>query len=56
MTVGKGKRLFPDEAPATGYTLVESRTTSRGAVYSALRPAPFKAGRVGDPVGGSEAM
>ena len=55
VTVGKGKRLFPDEAPATGYTLVESRTTSRGAVYCALRPAPFEAGRVGDPTGGSEA-
>jgi len=55
VTVGRGKRLFPDEAPATGYTLTESRTTSRGAVYSALRPAPFEVGRVPEPVGGSEA-
>ena len=55
VTVGRGKRLFPDEAPATGYTLTESRTTSRGAVYSVLQPAPFEAGRVPEPVGGSEA-
>lgn len=55
VTVGRGKRLFPDEAPATGYTLLESRTTSRGAVYSALRPAPFEVGRVGDPTDGREA-
>lgn len=55
VTVGRGKRLFPDEAPATGYDLVQSSTTSRGAVYSVLHPAPFEAGRVPEPVGGSEA-
>jgi dihydrofolate reductase len=44
VSVGKGKRLFTDEAPATGFSLVESRVTSAGAVYSALTPAPFAAG------------
>ena len=46
VTVGAGKRLFTEDAPATGYTVVDSRTTGRGAVYSALRPAPFEAGMV----------
>ena len=46
VTVGAGKRLFTEDAPASGYTVVDSRTTSRGAVYSALRPAPFEAGRI----------
>jgi hypothetical protein len=41
-----GKRLFTDSAPATGFTLVDSRVTSNGAVYSALQPAPFQVGRV----------
>jgi dihydrofolate reductase len=44
--VGHGKRLFTDSAPATGFTLVDSRVTSNGAVYSALQPAPFQVGRV----------
>jgi dihydrofolate reductase len=49
VTVGGGKRLFGDEAaPASGYTLVDSATTSTGVVYSALRPAPFEVGRVGE--------
>jgi len=46
VTVGAGKRLFTEDAPASGYTVVDSRTTSRGAVYSAPRPAPFEAGRI----------
>lgn len=46
VTVGDGKRLFTGDAPASGYTLVESRTTSTGVVYSALRPRPFESGRV----------
>jgi len=46
VTVGAGKRLFTEDAPAMGYTLADSRTTSRGAVYSALRPAPFEVGTV----------
>lgn len=44
--VGKGKRLFSEGAASSGFTLVDSRTTSTGAVYSALTPAPFHAGSV----------
>ena len=44
--VGKGKRLFSEGAAPSGFTLVDSRTTSTGAVYSALAPAPFHAGSV----------
>lgn len=46
VTVGAGKRLFTEDAPASGFTLLESRTTSTGAVYSALAPAPFRAGEI----------
>jgi len=46
VTVGAGKRLFTEDAPASGYTLVDSATTSTGGVYSALRPRPFEAGNV----------
>jgi dihydrofolate reductase len=46
VTVGAGKRLFTDDAPASGYTLADSATTSTGAVYWALRPQPFQAGNV----------
>jgi len=46
VSVGAGKRLFPDDAPANGFALRESRTTSTGAVYSALTPAPFAAGTI----------
>lgn len=44
--VGAGKRLFTDGAPATGFTLVDSRTTSTGAVYSALTPTLFTVGGI----------
>jgi len=53
VTVGFGKRLFNGDAPALGFTLVESRATRRGAVYSVLRPAPFEAGHL-DVVEGRE--
>lgn len=46
-TVGGGVRLFTDDAPPCGFTLLESRTTTTGAVYSALAPAPFRTGGVG---------
>ena len=46
VAVGHGKRLFTDAAPATGFTLIDSATTSAGAMYSALTPAPFELGRV----------
>jgi dihydrofolate reductase len=53
--VGRGKRLFPDDAPATGFRLTESATTSTGAVYSVLIPAPFEAGTA-EIVGGKEVV
>ena len=46
VTVGAGKRLFTDEAPPLGYTLLESRTTRAGAVYQVLAPKDFEAGDV----------
>ena len=45
--VGAGKRLFSDTADAAGLTLVDSKVTSAGAVYSAFTPGPFTVGRVG---------
>ena len=45
VTVGAGKRLFTPDAPASGYELVTSRTTSTGATYVELRPTPFTGGR-----------
>jgi dihydrofolate reductase len=44
--VGKGKRLFNEGAAPSGFTLVDSRITSAGVVYSALTPALFRAGTV----------
>jgi dihydrofolate reductase len=46
VTVGAGKRLFDETAPASGYTVLESRTTSTGAVYTALAPTPFSTGGI----------
>lgn len=45
--VGTGKRLFGDREPPSGFTLVDSKITSAGVVYSALTPAPFQFGEVG---------
>jgi dihydrofolate reductase len=45
-TVGSGKRLFAEDAPPTGFTMVDSRTTSKGVAYSVLRPAAFEVGHV----------
>ena len=44
VTVGAGKRLFTDDAPAMGYTLLESRTISTGAQYQVLVPKAFQVG------------
>jgi dihydrofolate reductase len=44
VTVGAGKRLFTDDAPPLGYTLLESRTTRAGAVYQVLAPKAFGTG------------
>src|SRR5262249_60659280 len=53
--VGRGKRLFAGDAPATGFRLTDSAVTSTGAVYSVLTPAPFEAGTV-EVTGGKEAV
>jgi dihydrofolate reductase len=52
--VGPGKRLFED-GPATGFTVVESRTLATGAAYLELRPAPFEKGGF-DVVDGKEVV
>lgn len=44
VTVGAGKRLFTDDAPPSGYTLLQSRITSSGAQYQALAPTGFQVG------------
>ena len=44
VTVGAGKRLFTDDAPATGFTLADSKTTPSGVVYSVLTPRSFGTG------------
>jgi dihydrofolate reductase len=41
--LGRGKKLFGAGAAPSGFTLVDSRTTSTGAVYSALTPKAFEA-------------
>lgn len=46
VTVGAGKRLFDDAGPATGFRLLESRTTSTGVSYARLVPAAFATGAV----------
>lgn len=46
VTVGEGKRLFTPDAPPSGFTVVESRTTAGGALYTVLRPARFRRGDI----------
>jgi dihydrofolate reductase len=46
VTVGAGKRLFTDDAPASGFRLIESRTTGTGVVYTVWAPAEFTTGEV----------
>jgi dihydrofolate reductase len=46
VTVGAGKRLFTDDAPATGFRVIESRTTSTGVIYASLAPTEFTTGEV----------
>lgn len=41
VVVGRGKRLFADGTPASGFTLTESRTTAAGATYTVLAPAAY---------------
>lgn len=44
VTVGAGKRLFTEGAPPRGYRIIETRTTSTGAVYVAAQPGEFRRG------------
>lgn len=44
VVLGTGKRLFAEGGSPSGFTLTESRTTSTGAMYSALTPARFDVG------------
>jgi len=44
--VGIGKRLFTDGGPANGFTVVDSRVTGAGAVYTVLTPTPFSSGDI----------
>jgi hypothetical protein len=39
LVLGKGKRLFEDGVPPRGFTLVESRCTSKGVLLNTYRPA-----------------
>jgi dihydrofolate reductase len=45
--VGAGKRLFPEEGPSSGFTVVEQRGLDSGTVYLVLRPAPYAQGGIG---------
>ena len=53
--VGTGKRLFSDNGPSTGFTVVESRSLDSGTGYLALRPAPYVQGGL-DVVDGREVL
>jgi dihydrofolate reductase len=53
--LGLGKRLFAGGAEPSGFRLVDSSTTSSGAVYSALVPTPYQAGEL-EVVDGKEAV
>jgi dihydrofolate reductase len=44
VTLGRGKRLFSDGMPASGYAVVETRTTENGLTYLALTPTPYRGG------------
>lgn len=46
VTVGRGKRLFGTDAAPSGFRLLTSRTTSSGAQYCELAPAPFVRGDI----------
>jgi dihydrofolate reductase len=47
VVLGKGKRLFTDGGPTSGFTVNETRVTSAGVIYAVLTPAPFGIGRIG---------
>jgi dihydrofolate reductase len=44
VTLGTGKRLFPDGGTPSGYDVLASRVTQAGATYLELRPRSFQGG------------
>ena len=46
VVLGRGKRLFPEGAATTGFTLVDSEVTGAGVTHQVLRPAEFRRGGV----------
>jgi dihydrofolate reductase len=44
VVLGQGKRLFPEGAVPSNFTLVGTETTAAGVVQHTLRPAPFRTG------------
>jgi dihydrofolate reductase len=46
VVLGHGKRLFPDGAATTGFTLVDSEVTGNGVIHQVLRPTAFGTGEV----------
>ena len=46
VVLGHGKRLFPDGAATTGFTLVDSEVTGKGVIHQVLRPSAFGTGEV----------
>src|SRR4051812_4566261 len=46
VTVGRGKRLFGEDAAPQRYRMVDSRITASGVVYTAFTPEPFAIGDI----------
>lgn len=46
VTLGPGKRLFTADAPASGFRLLETRTTAPGGIYAAFEPTTFRRGDI----------
>ena len=44
VVLGKGKKLFKDGTPSSGFAVVDNRTTSKGGTYVALQPRVFVPG------------
>ncbi|HEY1406594.1 MAG TPA: dihydrofolate reductase family protein, partial [Spirochaetota bacterium] len=39
LIVGKGKRLFPEDAPASGFKLIDSKVSTTGVIIATYEPA-----------------
>jgi len=46
VVLGTGKRLFPEGAATSGFTLVDHGATGSGVTHQVLRPAPFTTGGI----------